>query len=83
MIDLIVLEDNKICYAPYCEVGIGDLVKVHDKEKFVIERTVVDQISTYEENEVFKFFKRNTDISPVLAIVKTIHYEEEANDLSD
>lgn len=82
MIDLMIVDRSIICYAPYGEVSIGDTVKIKP-QRLMFEGAVTDLISTYEENEVFKFFKKNTNISPVIAVVKSIHYKGEENDLSD
>lgn len=82
MIDLVLVDGSIICYAPFGEVGVGDTVKIKPHSS-ALEGTVTEQISTYDGNEVFKFFKKNTKISPVLAVVKKIHYEGEENDLSD
>lgn len=79
-IDLVVVEyhdsDREICYAPRREVDIGDAVITKWGEGKVIET-----LFTYSEDEVFKFFRRNTKIRPV--IYKPIKYEEESNDLSE
>ena len=79
-IDLVLVEykdsSREICYAPRREVNIGDNVITNWGEGKVIET-----LFTYSEDDVFKFFRRNTKITPVL--YKPIKYEEESNDLSE
>ena len=80
-IDLVVVEylrnsGTEICYAPSDELKEGDAVVTQFGEG-----KVVDIINTWSEDKVFKFFKRNTKIRPVL--YKPIKYEEENNDLSE
>lgn len=79
-IDLVVVEylrnsGTEICYAPSSELKEGDAVVTQFGEG-----KVVDTINAWSEDKVFKFFKRNTKIRPVL--YKPIKYEEEDNDLS-
>lgn len=66
----------EICYAPSDELKEGDAVVTQFGEG-----KVVDVISAWGEDKVFKFFKRNTKIRPVL--YKPIKYEEENDDLSE
>lgn len=80
-IDLVVVEylrnvGTEICYAPSDELKEGDAVVTQFGEG-----KVVDTINAWSEDKVFKFFKRNTKIRPVL--YKPIKYEEEDNDLSE
>ena len=80
-IDLVLVEykdsSREICYAPRGEVNIGDdvITKWGDGK-------VIETLFTYSEDEVFKFFRRNTKIHPVL--YKPIKYKEGDNsDLSE
>ena len=66
----------EICYAPSDELKEGDAVVTQFGEG-----KVVDIINAWSEDKVFKFFKCNTKIWPVL--YKPIKYEEENDDLSE
>lgn len=74
-----VFNTKEIAYAPYGQITVG-------AEVFTSTGlgTVVECLYTYEEDDVFRFFKKNTKIVPILSVVKKIHYEFEGekNDLS-
>lgn len=80
-IDLVAVEylrasGTEICYAPSDELKEGDAVVTQFGEG-----KVIDIINAWSEDKVYSFFKRNTNIRPVL--YKPIKYEEENNDLSE
>lgn len=69
-----------VCYAPYTSIKEGDVVFLETK----INRYQIKEILLLSDNdEVFQFFRKVTDVYRVLSVVRTIEYEEDENDLSN
>jgi len=74
LIDLVVVSPVRgagriIGYVPRGTVEIGDIVVTRDGEM-----EVKDTLFSYTEDDVFQFLKRNTILTPIISVVKTIDY---------
>lgn len=75
-IDLVIIrpakgEGRSVGYAPRGEVNVGDTVITQFGEEIVL-----DTLFTYSEDEVFQFLKRNSTLTKIQSVVKTIDYSE-------
>ena len=73
-IDLVVIQPVKgggrlVGYVPKGAVGIGDTVITRDGEM-----EVIDTLFSYTEDDVFKFLRKNTILTPIISVVKKIDY---------
>ena len=73
-IDLVVIQPVKgggrlVGYVPMGAVGIGDTVITRDGEM-----EVIDTLFSYTEDDVFKFLRKITILTPIISVVKQIDY---------
>ena len=79
-IDLVIVrpvkgEGRTIGYVPRGAVEIGDVVITRFGEE-----EVVDTLYSYTEDDVFKFMKKNTILTPIYSVIKKLDYSKIGGD---
>lgn len=75
-IDLVIIrpargDGRSVGYAPRGEVNVGDTVITQFGEEVVL-----DTLFTYSEDDVYQFLKRNSTLTRIQSVMKTIDYSK-------